>query len=283
MDTEYQPDLFRSSLPFRMACTDDLEAGQHYEARARAILRAYVNPNPKALVWASVYDIDRPHGALAWQDAPKPAPTPNWTATNPENGHAHLGYILAAPVARSLKARGGPLRYLARIEHGLTALLDADRAYTHGLTKNPVHPRWRVSWLTERPYELDELRDYLGDVLPLRISRQEAVGLGRNVTLFDGLRFWAYKNRPAYAAYPPWLIACRHYAEGLNQFACPLPTREVHQVAKSVAGWTWRRPAWRADRLAEFKARQAHRQARWVAKKRAAALDLHAQILEMHP
>jgi hypothetical protein len=33
--------------------------------------------------------------------------------------------------------------------------------------------------------------------------------------------------------------ACRSHADALNAFASPLTTREAHQVAKSVAKWTW--------------------------------------------
>lgn len=96
----------------------------------------------------------------------------------PRNGHAHLGYVLASPVSRTLKARATPQRFLARIQHGLTMALDADRAYTHRLTKTPDHPTWRTFWERPDPYELGELRDYLGDRLPLRIARLEAVGRG---------------------------------------------------------------------------------------------------------
>ncbi|WP_368737393.1 replication initiation protein, partial [Serratia marcescens] len=78
--------------------------------------------------------MDRPEAATAWQDAPTECPRPNWVTQNPRNGHAHLGYVLASPVSRTLKARATPQRFLARIQHGLTMALDADRAYTHRLT-----------------------------------------------------------------------------------------------------------------------------------------------------
>ncbi|WP_204271359.1 replication initiation protein, partial [Citrobacter freundii] len=89
---------------------------------------------------AMVFDVDRPEAATAWQDAPTECPRPNWVTQNPRNGHAHLGYVLASPVSRTLKARATPQRFLARIQHGLTMALDADRAYTHRLTKTPDHP-----------------------------------------------------------------------------------------------------------------------------------------------
>lgn len=234
----HQFDLFREHTPAGMWCSDDPAMfGQRHLPRAAALRRAYIDPNPAGQVWASVYDIDRPGAATAWDDADMPCP--NWISVNPKNGHAHLGYILAAPVSRGEASRGKPLRYLARIEAGLTKALDADRAYSHRLTKNPEHPRWRTFLERGRPYELDELRDYLGDHLPLRITRAEAVGEGRNVALFDGLRRWAYRNRLAYSSFESWLCACRQRARALNEFAHPLPEREAMHTAASVARWTW--------------------------------------------
>lgn len=57
----------------------------------------------------------------------------------PRNGHAHLGYVLASGV-QDTESTGDPQRFLARIQHGLTMALDADRAYTHRLTKTPTIP-----------------------------------------------------------------------------------------------------------------------------------------------
>ncbi len=238
--TCHQPDLFRLHTPAGMWCTNDPERyGQRHLPRTPALRRAYIDPNPRGQVWALAFDIDRPDAAAAWDDAGMPCP--NWIAQNPANGHAHLGYILAAPVSRSEASRGKPLRYLARIECAMTDALDADRAYSHRLTKNPGHPRWRTFWERGQPYELDELREYLGEHLPLRLVRAEATGEGRNVTLFDGLRRWAYRNRLAFNAFDSWHAACRQRARTLNEFACPLPEREAMHTAKSVAKWTWAR------------------------------------------
>ena len=264
-----QLDLFRELTPAGMWCTNDPERyGQRHLPRSPALRRAYIDPNPAGQVWAMVFDIDRPGAAVAWDDADMPAP--NWVAENPANGHAHLGYILAAPVSRSDASRGKPLRYLARIECAMTNALDADRTYSHRLTKNPGHPRWRTFFERGRPYELDELRDYLPDNLPLRIPRAEAVGEGRNVTLFDGLRYWSYRHRLAFNVYDAWHAACRQRARALNEFAHPLPDREAMHTAKSVAKWTWVRISPEA-----FAAVQAAR-GRRSGKARAAHIDAAA-------
>lgn len=279
MTSPYQPSLFASSLPRWCACSDDPQTwGIDRLPREKATKRAYIDPNPAALVWALVFDIDRPGAATAWEDAN--APRPNWIAQNPRNSHAHLGYMLAAPVSRTLKARGTPQRFLARIQHGLTGLLDADRAYTHHLTKTPDHPRWRTFWERPDPYELGELRDYLGDKLPLRIARLEAVGEGRNVTLFDGLRRWAYRARLDFTDRDLWDRACRSHADALNAFACPLPTREVQQVAKSVAKWTWDNIT--QNRFSEIQAERGRRGAIAGHTKRAhEIIETHARILNL--
>lgn len=280
MSPPYQSTLFESSLPRWLACSDDpQEWGIQRLPREKALKRAYVDPNPSALVWAMVFDIDRRGAATAWEDAH--APRPNWIAQNPRNGHAHLGYMLAAPVSRTLKARGTPQRFLARIQHGLTGLLDADRAYTHHLTKTPDHPKWRTFWERSDPYELTELRDYLGERLPLRIPRAEAVGEGRNITIFDALRFWAYRARPDYNDPYFWEAECVAHALMLNTFTAPLGDREVRQVAKSVAKWSWENIS-----ASEFSAIQAARGTRGARKtnaiKQARAMDTTQRLLELN-
>lgn len=65
-------------------------------------------------------------------------------------------------------------------------------------------------------------------------------GLGRNCTLFEKTRLWAYKAiRQGWPDYPEWLAACVDRASGYNaQFEQPLPANEVRHTAKSIAKWT---------------------------------------------
>lgn len=165
---------------------------------------------------------------------------PNWICQNPLNGHAHYGYMLKTPVSRTLKARGTPQRYLARIQQAMTEQLEADAGYAHFLTKTPAHDKHRTIWGRSEPFTLDELRDGLDADLPLRLKRETAVGEGRNVTLFDGLRFWAYRERLKYNDFDRWFTACLSHAQALNQFSCPLGYNELKSTAKSVAKWTWK-------------------------------------------
>ncbi|WP_181963290.1 primase C-terminal domain-containing protein, partial [Klebsiella pneumoniae] len=65
-------------------------------------------------------------------------------------------------------------------------------------------------------------------------------GLGRNCTLFDRTRKWAYRAiRQGWPEYGQWLQACYERASAYNlQFAAPLDENEVAGIAQSIAKWT---------------------------------------------
>lgn len=66
-------------------------------------------------------------------------------------------------------------------------------------------------------------------------------GLGRNCTLFDKTRKWAYRAiRQGWPEYDQWLRACYERASAYNlQFAAPLDDSEVSEIAKNIAKWTF--------------------------------------------
>lgn len=63
--------------------------------------------------------------------------------------------------------------------------------------------------------------------------------------MFDRLRKWAYtwiaEYRDGTATAREWDAVVLAQAEKLNTFATPLHTSEVKAIAKSVAGWCWKR------------------------------------------
>ena len=120
--------------PRRPYCTDDFEQGVRIRSLKQALNRCYIQANPPHLrVW-SIYDIDRPAGGLAWEDAN--LPPPSWTTVNKTNGHAHLVYGLRVPVlTSSMEARQAPLRYLNAVEAAFRAKLDSDDGYSGLITK----------------------------------------------------------------------------------------------------------------------------------------------------
>ena len=157
--------------------------------------------------------------------------------------------------------------YLAAIEHVLAKKLGADMGYVGLITKNPVHSDWWTVWHNHAPYSLDYLAEFCPDAdlaAYNRRSRKEVGGLGRNVTVFDNVREWAYSAVRAYwrpNGYETWadavLAACASAnAFGLEQGG-PLPVSEIKATAKSIARWIWQRFT-----PAGFSQVQAHRGAK---------------------
>lgn len=257
----------RKRWPHRPYCTDDLEAGLRIRSLDQALSKVYIQANPPHLrVW-SLYDIDRPGAALAWQGAN--LPPPSWIAINRANAHAHIVYGLSAPVlTASAEARQAPLRYLAAVEAAYRAKLGADGGYSGLVTKNPRHASWLTWRGPELAYELGYLADFvdLARYAPRPGVKLDDVGLGRNCTVFDFCRSWAYRQVRQYkqqpGGYVHWLAAVYARCMARNaDFASPMDSRETYQIAKSVANWVWHRFDLAASD-ARFSQLQAHRRAK---------------------
>lgn len=274
--------------PRKPYCSDDKTA-RHIRCLKSAITRPYIQANPPKLRIWSIYDVDRPGAGLAWEDAYLPPPA--WSAINRENGHAHLVWGLTAPVlVDSPDMRQGPMRYLCAVESAFRAKLEADPGYTGLITKNPAHPFWDVLRGPRISYELDELADWV-DLQKHKLKRGAKVaqvGIGRNVTLFEDARHYAYGEvlpfKDRCSNWVLWFDHVRTWALQRNgDFRQPLDPREVWHVAKSVSRWTWReftqagRSAWAAARgrrggIASGKARSAASE-----EQRASAKLMHSQ------
>ena len=214
--------------------------------------RAYIQPNGHGMVWVLVYDVDRrvvdpERLAPVWEDAG--LPEPNFATINRANGRGHLVYMLAAGVTTTSAARLEPLRYIAAIQHAMCAALDADPGYAGLVTKNPLNDRWQTWEIHGGSFTLGELAEYLdlsaANAKVYRVSEGEhPQGLGRNCTMFDNGREWAYSAIRGYWApngLPRWSEAVLARLSALNgQFLEPLPFSEVKATAKSIGKWTWR-------------------------------------------
>ena len=177
-------------------------------------------------------------------------PPPNWVARSPLSGNGHAGYELEFPVSMGDKFSKAA-RYLAAIEQMYGKKLNADPNYSGLLCQNPRHPFWQTAWLTTNPYHLDDLAEYV-NLTGIKFTQNkrsvndEYFSLGRNCSLFDNLRRWAYKSVRQYWAPGGLDIFQRDtisQGEILNceLFPCnELSFAEVKSIAKSVATWTWR-------------------------------------------
>ena len=251
-DGQWALDVF---LPHRPHATNYLDQGQYRMSREDALTMRYVEHSPHALLGSIVIDCDHPDAAMRAFEKPSDHPAPNWVAQSP-SGRAHLGWWLAAPVCRTDSARLQPLRFAQRIEAGLRTSVGGDFAYGGQLTKNPIHASWETLYGPALPYEL---RDLATIHTPRQMPRlpERAAGLGRNVTMFDTARTWAYPqwwhHRHDTAGAWEQLVLQRCHAIN-TEFAVPLPFIEVRATAQSISRWIWRNFT-----EADYRARQAHR------------------------
>lgn len=233
---------FRKALPHVCACTEELGVTL-YRMRSIAEKMRYIGPNHLNSINYLVFDLDKPDSALAWED--ENCPPPNIVTINPDNGHAHYLHALSTPVHFNAKSSRKAQRYLRAIQEALGEKLGADPGYSGNLTKNPLNPHWPSFCFQDVAYDLDTLACHLDlDHASMDLRRKVApVGLGRNCTLFDGLRFFAYRERrrpEGWLAYDFFRSVIEWRGLGLNmEFPTPLPTREVQGIAKSIAKWTW--------------------------------------------
>jgi len=231
-------ELFNDRLPHKPYFSDDLHFGVRIAGKELAILAKYIQFNqPHAMFWLG-FDVDRIGAAIDWSDRNAPAPT--LTITNPENGHAHLLYALKTSIRTAPDGKMKPLRYAAAIENALRKKLGADTGYSGLICKNPNHRHWKIAVWQPELYTLD----WLADSLDLSAANDKEIvadyGLGRNCTLFDKTRKWAYRAiRQGWPEYDQWLQACYERASAYNLlFSAPLDENEVSGIVKSIAKWT---------------------------------------------
>lgn len=253
-----QLELFENSLANRPYCSDELLYGVQVLPKSEAVFKKYIQTNQPALFGFLTQDCDYPN-ALEWC-LEQNGPPPNFSVINKKNGRSHLFWGLNAPVCRTEIAHRKPLEYLACIQYALREKVKADRGYTGLIAKNPLSSHWLVVEVRKDFYDLNELAEYLE--VPAKLpSHARVLGVGRNCTLFDSGRRWAYKQVLKYRLTGDrdgFYEAVEHALEDMNDFPDPLPFSEVRQIAKSIAKWTWKHytKQW-SDK--DFSLIQAHR------------------------
>lgn len=184
------------------------------------------------------YDLDYQGGAIGWDE--RGCPPFNISAMSRDTATAHGLYIVNPGVRTVPDGSMAALKYAAAVQRGLRVKLDGDPSYGNLLCKNPNHSDWQVTQWRDEPYTLGELADYLDLSASNAPQYDNDYGLGRNCTLFEKTRKWAYRAiRRGWPDYRQWFAACFERAMGYNiQFPVPLSEPEVHHLAKSVARWT---------------------------------------------
>lgn len=232
---------FIANLPKKPYTTSNLDYGLKIRTIEAAIKNIYLQHNPPAQVVWLVFDCDKSNSyEVACQQAY--TPPPNLEVFNKANGHSHLFYGLQAPVTTTEAARIKPIKYLAAIEYSLSQLLDADQSYAGLISKNPLHEHWHTIQRRDELWSLSELADWLD--LPSKLPRKATVyGLGRNCSIFDTVRKWAYKEVLKYrlaSNNTTFLQAVKQACSKVNSsFPTPLPEAEISAIAKSIAAWVW--------------------------------------------
>lgn len=253
------PNLFSADrLPRKPYCVDEYGPGIRWRICAvdQALRYLHLQPNTTTVIWRMVFDIDRPGAAFAHEQAT--LPPPSWAATNPTNGHAHVAYEIEIPVSmidRQTKAA----RLLVAIEGAFGQRLGADPAYSGAICKNPVHAHWKVLEFRSTAYSLTELAEWVSDELAKPTRRKNTITpdsecycIGRNFTMFEHLRKWAYRAVREYWSpngQDAWIAAVRRqieviWSEDQTNWSTdnhPYTPNERDDTAKSVGRWVWSR------------------------------------------
>jgi len=205
---------------------------------------SYIQPNFPFIIIYLMFDVDRDEAGASWIDAGLPKPT--FIVVNLANGHAHLIYELLTPVLLWENASPKPIAYLDAIRRAYAQVLGADLGYSSLITKNPSHRTW-YTFAYSLQYELGELADYVSlsqsHYKPARGIREDYAALGRNCTLFEVGRIYAYDSVYGLNGQEELYAVVYGYIVSYNatEFAESLPEREVHGIAQSISQWTWER------------------------------------------
>ncbi len=233
-----QLDDFYNHLNEAVITTNDFNEGTKFRKREKVAQYSYCGLNQKYRRYLSL-DLD--HAGSAFHFEAVNLPTPTIITVNPANTHCHYLYYLKTPVAYHPKSRRAPQDYFEAVQDALEIRLNADKAYNHTITKNPLHPRWHTQTYPTS-YDLSDFTEYID--LPQRGLKSQLSGdivvHGRNDELFHTLRLWAYRAVHTHQDDGRWEKAVQAQASDINaRFVIPLPPPEVKATAKSVARWTW--------------------------------------------
>lgn len=230
---------FYSHLNEAVITTNDFEEGTKFRKREKVQQFAYCGLNPMYRHYLS-FDLDEQGAAFKFEDTNLPAPT--IITINPANKHCHYLYHLKTPVAYHKNSRSKPQQYFEAIQDAVTTRLKADTAYSHTITKNPLHERWQV--ITNRTsYDLGDFLEYV-DINKLNLDKSLMEKMdcrGRNDLLFHTLRLWGYRSVHKFITEESWRQEAQNKAQEINNgFSDPLPFKEIINTANATSKWIWK-------------------------------------------
>jgi len=245
--------IFYETLPPKVRVMEEKGAYSFIRSRRHALRYPWLDPNFGNVDWLIV-DVDRDLGFYPKELVEDAIlPEPNLIVRNPNNGHCQFFWLLADPIyAWSHQQQTRPYRYYLALWTYFTRRLGGDIGFSRGVAKNPFHPFWATLEIHDHAYSLSELNEYR---IPIPQSKSfksstakitraaETTGEGRNCSLFDTLREWAYSRswEAKSVDYDDWLDQVTTRAHALNGFSQPLPISEVRSVSRSVAKFVYYR------------------------------------------
>jgi hypothetical protein len=233
---------FQNRLSNKPYCSNDLDYGLQIRNKQIALSRKYIQANtPWNLSWLC-FDIDYPC-VLETTFREKTLPAPNLIIINKKNNHSHLLYGIKDQIHLTDNANIKPIRYAQSVSYALREELMADKGYTGLIIKNPSHGIWNTIEIEKDLWTLGGLAEYL--TLPNKMPKRESlIGLGRNCTLFELGRKYAYSevlkqkiigNKDKF-----YNIVLNFIEEQNKDFPEPLQYNEYKAIAKSITNWTWK-------------------------------------------
>lgn len=235
-------DTFTDRLANKPYCTDNFDYGVQIRDKFTALGKKYIQANTPWRHNCIILDIDYPC-VMETTFKEKVLPLPNIIVVNPKNFHSHILYFIKKGVYLTDNASIEPIRYAHAIEYSLREEFMADSAYSGLIAKNPFHSYWQTKELNQELWDLGELAEYL--TLPKTMPKKEnLIGLGRNCTLFELGRKYAYSEvlkQKITGSKNSFHNSVLYFIEQHNQeFPNPLMFNEYKHIAKSITNWTWK-------------------------------------------
>lgn len=186
---------------------------------------------------------------FAWLGIPN-LPQPTYTIKNVDNDKHHHVWLLKNPIPLVGKnhqaiAKESTLHFINNIQEGLTTALHGDPDYRGIISKNPLNTELFevILWDNTMPlYTLDALKEiavkgFNKKKLTHKSINEDFASRGRNSRIFELTRFSAYPLEYRYIGDPVGLLnAVEEIALAYNeQEDEPLPAKEIHHIAKSIA------------------------------------------------